>query len=589
MMNAAPLHATWMAVSPQLLCNIAKREREEQEMSNIIDAISRTIEPRVQQAAQRTATDNRAQIAREIEAAKGPEKLKELANRYILDAPRNQKTPGNRLQSPANSENVVPQGPGGFGARPNNPYSRLELLAEKGHLKPGETYPLSFSTGQEKTSTQESSARNASKSSTVLVEDNSSALRLAGTGRTVTQGDGSSPRKPIAITSAQILESVSVNGILDGVGADAFVIAVRGKIGVQNIPGWNKIPGLKELGKDAEVGYLVATLTPFDVTSRSVRPLQTTLFLSVTVPGQKPLIITTKLSDLNVEMGRPIKNEVLFGGKIILFSNWRLGVTGKGGPDGVASANGGILFRVNGLKRTVSQVQRLVKRVARAAEAAEAAAAAATAPETAATSLAAGAATMAATELARGTVSNSLDLADWYLGLAWRGSINAGIHEGSVTLKAQKGALAGKWVIFKLADIPGAIFDSKTPDFEAPNREYLNTDPLLKNLKPEIKDALARGLVKHEAKPLLEQLISYLNIDSDELVDWLNRCDTDWVERFATYRMDQLEPGPDGRYPLTRSPTNFMTPHIEINSIPDLVSATYLSTQPQIPNHNPRI
>src|SRR5262249_54295730 len=150
MMNAAPLHATWMAVSPQLLCNIAKREREEQEMSNIIAAISRTIEPRVQQAAQRTATDNRAQIAREIEAAKDPEKLKELVNRYILDAPRNQKTPGDRLQSPANSENVVPQGPGGFGARPNNPYSRLELLAEKGHLKPGETYPLSFSTGQEK-------------------------------------------------------------------------------------------------------------------------------------------------------------------------------------------------------------------------------------------------------------------------------------------------------------------------------------------------------------------------------------------------------------------------------------------------------
>src|SRR5262247_4132415 len=564
MMNAAPLHATWMAVSPQLLCNIAKREREEQEMSNIIDAISRTIEPRVQQAAQRTATDNRAQIAREIEAAKDPEKLKELVNRYILDAPRNQKTPGDRLQSPANSENVVPQGPGGFGARPNNPYSRLELLAEKGHLKPGETYPLSFSTGQEKTSTQEPSARNAIKLSTVLVEDNSSALWRAETGRTVTQGDGSSPSKPIAITSAQILESVSVNGILDGVGADAFVIAVRGKIGVQNIPGWNKIPGLKELGKDAEVGYLVATLTPFDVTSRSVRPLQTTLFLSVTVPGQKPLIITTKLSDLNVEMGRPIKNEVLFGGKIILFSNWRLGVTGKGGPDGVASANGGILFRVNGLKRTVSQVQRLVKRVA-------------------------GAATMAATELARGTVSNSLDLADWYLGLAWRGSINAGIHEGSVTLKAQKGALAGKWVIFRLADIPGAIFDSKTPDFEAPNREYLNTDPLLKNLKPEIKEALARGLVKHEARPLLEQLMSYLNIDSDELVDWLNRCDTDWVERFATYRMDQLEPGPDGRYSLTRSPTNFITPHMEIQSIPDLVSATYLSTQPQIPNHNPRI
>src|SRR5262245_62478157 len=85
-------------------------------------------------------------------------------------------------------------------------------------------------------------------------------------------------------------------------------------------------------------------------------------------------------------MGRPIKNEVLLGGKIILFSNWRSGVTGNGGPDGVASANGGILFRVNGLKRTVSQVQRLVKRVARAAEAAEAAAAAATAPETAATS-----------------------------------------------------------------------------------------------------------------------------------------------------------------------------------------------------------
>src|SRR5437899_1837806 len=97
-------------------------------MSNTIDAISRTTEPRVDEAARRTATDNRAQNARKIKAAKDPERLKEPEPRYILDAPRNPKTPGDRLQSPANSENVTPQGPGGLSAPPNKRYSRSELL-----------------------------------------------------------------------------------------------------------------------------------------------------------------------------------------------------------------------------------------------------------------------------------------------------------------------------------------------------------------------------------------------------------------------------------------------------------------------------
>jgi hypothetical protein len=453
------------------------------------------------------------------------------------------------------SKSVPFQVSGEAGARPDMPFSRLEQLAAKGDLKPGETYPVSSSSGQEAAAMPELAAQNASTSPAALKEEqgNPTVPALAQTQRTVTPGDGSSRDKPIAITSAQILESVTVDSILDTVGATAFVIAAKGKIGVQNIPGWTKIPGLKKLGKDAQVDYLAATLTPFDLTSRPVSPLQSTLFLSVTVPGQKPLILTTKLSDMNIEAGRPIKNEPFLGGKIIAFSNWRVGVTGRDGPDGVGSANGGILFRANGLKTTVKQVQGLVKKVTRTAQAAQAATAAAAAPETAATSLAAGAASMAATELVRGTVSNSLGAADWYLGLALRGSANAtDIYQASLTVKAQKGPLAGKWVAFKLADIPGEIFESKAPDFEAPNREYLNTAPALKNLRPEIRNALAKELVRNEAKPLLEQLTSYLHVGTNELVDWLNKCDASAVS-FAADKMDQLERGPDGRYLLTRS------------------------------------
>jgi hypothetical protein len=71
----------------------------EQEMSTTIDsANSRTADPSVEQA-QPTATDNRAEIAREIATAKDPETLKNLVFLYILEVTRNVAIPGDRLRS----------------------------------------------------------------------------------------------------------------------------------------------------------------------------------------------------------------------------------------------------------------------------------------------------------------------------------------------------------------------------------------------------------------------------------------------------------------------------------------------------------
>src|SRR5262245_2642070 len=78
---------------------VKEKVPEEQEMSITIDsATSRTADRTVERAAP-TATDNRAEIAREIARAKDPEKLKDLVSGYILDATRNVATPGDRLES----------------------------------------------------------------------------------------------------------------------------------------------------------------------------------------------------------------------------------------------------------------------------------------------------------------------------------------------------------------------------------------------------------------------------------------------------------------------------------------------------------
>jgi hypothetical protein len=69
------------------------------DMSGTIESVTSTADRKVEHVAQRTATDNRAQIAREIATAKDPEILKDLVDRYILDSTRNVAIPGDRLRS----------------------------------------------------------------------------------------------------------------------------------------------------------------------------------------------------------------------------------------------------------------------------------------------------------------------------------------------------------------------------------------------------------------------------------------------------------------------------------------------------------
>jgi hypothetical protein len=163
----------------------------------------------------------------------------------------------------------------------------------------------------------------------------------------------------------------SVDALIDSIHPEAAAMALKGTIGVQNIPGWNKIPGLKELGKNAQIGYLLAVLTPFDYASGgklhlSLKPLDSTIFISISA-GKKQLILTGKLKDFTFEAGTPIKNVPLGGGKAILFSNWRLGGT-PSGPAGAGSVNGGVLIRVASAGPVVAAAKKVVTLGTRALE-----------------------------------------------------------------------------------------------------------------------------------------------------------------------------------------------------------------------------
>lgn len=284
--------------------------------------------------------------------------------------------------------------------------------------------------------------------------------------------DGTSPSKAIPVSGSQLLEAVSRSDILKVIGADAIVLAASGQVGLQNIPGWDKIPGLKDLAKDTNVKFLIATLTPFNLVkdgefAPSAQPLKSTMFISLTLPGKTPFVMTTKLADMNFEVGRPIKNQALLGGQIILFSNFRAGITE--GELNTLSVNGGVLLRAPNVKKIVTQIKTVVTRVARTAEAAEMAAGLAAAPETGGSSIAAAAATTAATETARYAILRSLTDASFYVGFAWRASANLESHDGGVsaTIEAQKGPLKGKWIEFNLADVPASLFEDIVPDLEA--------------------------------------------------------------------------------------------------------------------------
>jgi hypothetical protein len=381
--------------------------------------------------------------------------------------------------------------------------------------------------------------------------------------------DGSSPDKAIPVTASQAMSALTADDFLAGVRADAFVVAARGSIGVQDIPGWNKIPGLKGLAKDKQISYLAATLTPYEIwkdgsVHLSAKPLDSTLFLSITLPDRDPVVLTTKLKDLNFEKGVPIRNQVLNGGQVILFSNRRAGVTGVSltGPDAVGSINGGALLRVANVGRVTETVRNIVKWGMRGVEASEAGAAIAGAPETGGGTLLAGAAGIAATEALRSTIFNSLARADLYLGFAWRASASAGLPElmrGHVTVMAQKGELRGKWIDVDLTNIPGAFFESKIPDFEAPNRKVL----LDLGMTPKAVDILSPYLAKHDVRPFLDQTAAYLNasnpdahvpVSTTDVINWFNaraQEDPEWLKRFAAHDIGTVQPDEDGIYRTT--------------------------------------
>ena len=397
--------------------------------------------------------------------------------------------------------------------------------------------------------------------------------------------DGSSPASAISIVPSEVLNSVGVDDILNAARPDAYVLAVKGSIGVQDIPGWDKIPGLKNLGKDANVGYLAATLSPFSGNVSDVA--KTTMFLSLTIPGHKPIVLTVKLSDMNFEAGTPIKNQPLKDGKVLLFSNMRAGVsghdTGKVGDDEAGvSINGGILLRMDGVKKAVKSIKDLVKTVLRSAEGAEAVAAVADAGPSGGTSLVAGAGSIIATELGRGAIFKSLDKADWYAGLAWRGSTSIGLpNDGKVTVQAQKGALKGQWITFNLKDLDGDIFDSKAPDFAAPDRDWM----ISQGATEQTADIISKAWDKDwSVQPLIEQMAENRNTGPSGVMDWLNEMKPEQLHRYVSWSWN-LMPEPDKKGLYSTTPSDRLIVPL---SIPDLLNVASLNGSfPHLPSGAP--
>jgi hypothetical protein len=355
------------------------------------------------------------------------------------------------------------------------------------------------------------------------------------------RADGSSPNKAIPLNGPEAVRVLTRDEIISGLKPEAFVAAISGTIGPQELPGWEAL--FAGRGSDAQIKYLAAVLIPVDVpndvSSVSLRPLDSTLFLSVTLPGQQPLILTTKLKDLNFEAGRPIYNKRIANGSGLFFSNERIGAT-LTGVDAVGSVNWGILKRVGNVGSVTEKARKVVTQVTRGLQGRQLALGLAAAPETEGGSLVAGAAGAAATEVLRQAIFRSMGKADIYLGGAWRSSASTGINfDGQATLQVQRGELRNKWIVFNLADIPGALFE--VPDFEQPNRQRL----LDMRMSQEAVDILAPALTKHDVKPLLDQTADYLHVSTGEVVEWFDRLaknDPAWLSWFVNHGLRRIEP-----------------------------------------------
>jgi hypothetical protein len=410
--------------------------------------------------------------------------------------------------------------------------------------------------------------------------------------------DGSTPETAIPVTAAEVLQGLTAGEIAgDVLRPDAIALGFRGSIGVQDIPGWNSIPGLRELGRDAQVGYLGAILAPYRVLengrfSPSVSLSDSTLFLSISIPGRTPLIITTRPGAGNFEVGAPVGNWISPNRNWILFSNARLGAT-LSGPDAVGSINGGILRRIpnmSDIRGGIRAVRTFVTGLTRAIEAGEIATAITAAPGSAATSLATGALSIAATETLRGAVFRSLARADIYGGVAWRASASAGIHDGHLTLVAQKGPHAGRWIDVNVSDLPADLFRGLIPNF-VPANELPFID---RHMSPEVAHQFATFFgTPDRAWSFLRQTAEYINrvhpnpinpATVDNLLAWFNDFPPDRLQGFFTMQVGTVRPETGDRYgtALTVAGQRFRT-IVVAQSIADMVRAAAAFGRP-MPN-----
>jgi hypothetical protein len=382
--------------------------------------------------------------------------------------------------------------------------------------------------------------------------------------------DGSSPGNAIKVQGPALADMIDTGAVVDFFAPDALVFAAAGEIGVQDIPGWTAIPGLKNMGEGATIKYMAAVLIPVDgrgSLNESIRPQDSTLFVSLTIPGVKnPVIFTVRLSDMLVEGGTKIVNKSFRDGGIIAFSNMRVGIPESADQSG-ASVNGGILFRSAELKGTVKQLKTLVKMATRTAQGAQAVGAAVAAPETGGASIPAAATTMVATELLRGTIDKSLDNASYYWGFAWRGETTFNAENGQVTVMAKKGSsLEGKWITFDVGEIPGALFDQFAPDFSAPDKQWL----ISQGATPETAETMARAWNGDDdsMRPLVVDMAAYLGVSTPELMQWFNAMNKRDLEHYVTYDMSRV-PQHDGSYSWQPSAEGTEWPP---NSVADVIT-----------------
>jgi hypothetical protein len=147
----------------------------------------------------------------------------------------------------------------------------------------------------------------------------------------------------------------------------------------------------------------------------------------------------------------------------------------------------------------------------------------------------------------------------------------------------------GKWFSFKPTDLPGDFFESRIPNFsllneaaavignpaggapaavqnhEVPNLKSSNEQHLRElGIKGDALRVLSLVLVKHDPKPLFDQMAARFGVDEAKIIDWFNGLNLETLIALGAAGIGDIEPGPDGKYPTDRSPSSL------IHSLDDL-------------------